>query len=140
MACVGGRTNPKLWEAAKKAAKDEACRGGKRRCGQWDARIAQRAGKIYRDRGGGYCGAKTTAQKSMTKWTKEEWTTATGKRACRKVGNRFRCDRYLPKKAWDALSPAEKAETRRRKLASKTQFVPNAPAAKRAGARARRSK
>lgn len=138
MTCVKGRSDPKLWERAKKKAKAEACRSGKRRCGAWDARIAQRAGKIYRDEGGGYCGKKTKAQKGLTKWTKEEWTTATGKKACEKVRGRVVCDRYLPEKAWKNLTPAQKAATRRAKKAARKQFVPNAPAAKRAGRAARR--
>lgn len=138
MACSDGRTNPKLWAAAKKAAKAEACRARKRRCGAWDARIAQRAGKIYRDRGGGYCGAKTKAQRGLTKWTREEWTTASGKKACKKVKGRVVCDRYLPKKAWAALSPSEKAATRRKKLKGRGQFVANTRKAKAAGKRARK--
>lgn len=138
MACVNGRTNPKLWEKAKKKAMREACRSGKRRCGAWDARIAQRAGKIYRDEGGRYCGKRTRAQKSMSKWTREDWRTYTGKKACHKTkSGSIRCDRYLPAKAWAALSPREVAETRKRKVSSRRQFVPNAPAAKRAGARVR---
>lgn len=138
MTCVKGRTAQKLWESAKKKAKAEACRSGKRRCGAWDARIAQRAGKIYRDAGGGYCGKKTKAQKGLTKWTKEEWTTATGKKACEKVRGRVVCDRYLPAKAWKNLTPAQKAATRRKKKAARKQFVPNAPAARKAGKAARR--
>jgi len=136
--CVKGRTNPKLWEKAKKKAKAEACRSGKRRCGAWDARIAQRAGKIYRDAGGGYCGAKTKAQRSMSKWTAEDWRTETGQRACRKVKGKTVCDRYLPAAAWRQLTPAQKAATRRKKKAGRGQFVPNTRAAKRAGRKARR--
>lgn len=137
MPCRDGRTNSSLWERAKKAAKEEACRSGSRRCGAWDARIAQRAGKIYRDRGGGYCGKKTQAQKSMSKWTAEEWETATGERACRRVRGKVVCDRYLPKKAWGTLSRSQKAATRRKKKAGQGQFVPNTRAARSAGRRAR---
>ena len=138
MTCVKGRTNPRLWEEAKQEAKDEACRSGSRRCGAWDARIAQRAGALYRKMGGGYCGQKTKAQRAMTKWTREEWTTATGKKACRRVRGKVVCDRYLPAKAWSELTPAQKAATRRRKKAATRQFVANTPAAKRAGRKARR--
>ena len=90
--------------------------------------MAQRAGKIYRDAGGGYCGPKTAAQKSMRKWTKERWTTATGKKACRKVKGKIVCDRYLPKAVWDKLTPAQRKATRAKKLKSSRQFVANTPA------------
>lgn len=127
-----------LWEKSKRDAKREACRSGSRRCGAWDARIAQRAGKIYRDAGGGYCGSRTKAQKSMSKWTKEDWRTESGGKACRRVGESIRCDRYLPAAAWKSLTKAQRRETQRVKRAAKTQFVANAPAAKAAGKKARR--
>lgn len=138
MTCTKGRTDPALWERSKKAAKAEACRSGGRRCGTWDARIAQRAGKLYRDAGGDYCGPKTPAQRSLTKWTREDWTTATGEKACVRKGDRVVCDRYLPKAAWSSLTAAEKAATRAAKRHGKTQFVPNTPAARTASRKARR--
>ena len=97
-----GRTNEALWSRAKAEAK--AKMGGKH-----SARAMQLAGKIYKDRGGGYTGPKTQAQKSMTKWTKEEWGTKSGKPSS-KTG-----ERYLPKKARAALSSAEYAATTRAK-------------------------
>jgi hypothetical protein len=97
-----GRTNEALWSRAKAEAK--AKMGGKH-----SARAMQLAGKIYKDRGGGYTGPKTKAQKSMTKWTREEWGTKSGKPSG-KTG-----ERYLPKKAREALSPAEYAATTRAK-------------------------
>ena len=108
-----GRTNEKLWEQAKAQAK--AKMGGKH-----SARAMQLAGKIYREKGGKYTGEKTKAQKSMTKWTKEDWGTKSGKPSG-KTG-----ERYLPKKARDALSPAEYAATTRAKrkgTAQGKQFV-----------------
>ena len=138
--CVKGRTDPTLWDKAKRQAMDEACRGGKRRCGTWDARIAQRAGRIYREAGGGYCGPRTASQRSLSRWTKEDWRTASGDPACRRKGDRIVCDRYLPADAWGRLTPRQVAETRRVKVQSHNQFVPNAPAAKRAGAAARRKR
>jgi hypothetical protein len=99
-----GRTNEALWAKAKAEAKSKM--GGKH-----SARAMQLAGKIYKDRGGGYTGPKTKAQKSMTKWTKEEWGTKSGKPSG-KTG-----ERYLPKKAREALSPAEYAATTRAKRA-----------------------
>lgn len=96
-----GRTNEKLWEKAKAEAK--AKMGGKH-----SARAMQLAGKIYKEKGGDYTGPKTKAQKSMEKWTDEKWTTSSGKPS---EGKR----RYLPEKAWKALSPAEKAATNKAK-------------------------
>lgn len=138
MPCVKGRTNPKLWEKAKADAKRAACRSGARRCGAWDARIAQDAGRRYRAAGGGYCGTRTSAQRGLAKWTKEDWRTESGAKACRKTPEGVRCDRYLPAAAWKQLTKAERRATQRVKRAAKTQFVPNAPAAKRAGKKARR--
>lgn len=97
-----GRTNEKLWEQAKVQAKVKM--GGKH-----SARAMQLAGKIYREKGGGYTGEKTEAQKSMSKWTKEDWGTKSGKPSG-KTG-----ERYLPKKAREALTPAEYAATTRAK-------------------------
>ena len=77
--------------------------------GKHSARSMQLAGKIYKDRGGGYTGPKTKAQKSLSKWTKEEWGTKSGKPSG-KTG-----ERYLPKKARESLSPAEYAATTRAK-------------------------
>lgn len=96
------RTNEALWEKAKAEAK--AKMGGKH-----SARSMQLAGKIYRDKGGSYTGPKTEAQKSMSKWTKEEWGTKSGKPSS-ETG-----ERYLPKKAIEALTPAEYAATTRAK-------------------------
>ncbi len=115
------RTNEKLWESAKAQAK--AKMGGKH-----SARAMQLAGKIYKDKGGGYSGEKTKAQESMTKWTKQEWTTSSGKPS---EGKR----RYLPKAAWSALSESEKKATNAAKAAggkAGKQFVaqPKSVAAK----------
>jgi hypothetical protein len=59
-----GRTNEALW--AKSKAKAKAKMGGKH-----SARAMQLAGKYYKDAGGGYSGEKTTAQKSMSKWSRK---------------------------------------------------------------------
>jgi len=107
------RTNEKLWEKSKAEAKAKL--GGKH-----SARAMQLAGKIYKDKGGGYSGEKTEAQKSLSTWTKEDWGTKSGKPSG-KTG-----ERYLPKKARDALSPAEYAATTRAKregTAKGKQFV-----------------
>ena len=107
------RTNEALWEKAKAEAK--AKMGGKH-----SARAMQLAGKIYKDKGGSYTGPKTEAQKSMSKWSKESWTTKSGKPSSQ-TG-----ERYLPEKAIKALTPAEYAATTRAKREGKAkgqQFV-----------------
>ena len=101
-----GRTNEKLWSSVVSSVK-AGTSGGK--AGQWSARKAQLAGKLYREKGGGYSGPKTAGQKSLSKWSREDWGTKSGKPSG-KTG-----ERYLPKKARQALSPAEYAATTRAK-------------------------
>jgi hypothetical protein len=86
-------------------------KGGKP--GQWSARKAQIVAQEYKDAGGGYTGGKTSAQKSLSKWTKEDWGTRSGKPSTQ--GEKATGERYLPKKAREALSPAEYAATTRAK-------------------------
>ncbi len=125
--------------AAKKTYTDPALRdklkagilagdkGGKP--GQWSARKAQLLAHEYEAAGGGYKGEKTDAQEHLAGWTKEEWQTKDGTPADK--GDETA--RYLPKKAWDELSEAEKTATDKKKRAgSKTgkQFVANTAKAK----------
>jgi hypothetical protein len=66
-------------------------------------------------------------QRSLKAWTKQEWTTKSGKKSS-ETG-----ERYLPKRAIQALSPAEYAATTRAKRAGKAQgkqFVPQPPKVK----------
>lgn len=97
-----GRTNEALWEKSKSEAK--AKMGGKH-----SARAMQLAGKIYKDKGGAYTGEKTSAQKSLSKWGKEDWGTKSGKPSG-KTG-----ERYLPKKARESLTSSEYAATTKAK-------------------------
>ena len=58
-------------------------------------------------------------QKDLVKWTKEKWRTSDGSKSEGKK-------RYLPDKAWKALSSSEKAATNRAKAAGNRagkQFV-----------------
>jgi hypothetical protein len=83
--------------------------------------------------------AKKKPQKNLDKWTKEKWTTSDGKKAQRAGGT----TRYLPESAWKNLTPSQRAATNRKKQAgsrSGQQFVANTPAAKKAGAKARKKK
>lgn len=52
-------------------------------------------------------------QKSLKKWTKENWGTKSGKPSTQ--GKNATGERYLPKKAREALTPAEYAATTRAK-------------------------
>ncbi len=52
--------------------------------------------------------ALAKSQKSLKDWTAQKWTTSDGKPSKGKK-------RYLPKAAWSALSPAEKAATNKAK-------------------------
>jgi hypothetical protein len=88
-------------------------KGGKP--GQWSARKAQLATQRYQKSGGTYTGPKTEAQKSLSKWTKEKWGTKSGKNSTQ--GSKATGERYLPKKARDALSKKEYASTSRKKRA-----------------------
>ena len=129
-------TKPALRERLKKTI-TAGDKGGKP--GQWSARKAQLLKHEYEAAGGGYTGKKTAAQKHLTGWTKEKWTTANGKPAARGKATA----RYLPEKAWDELTPAEKKATdAKKRAASKTgkQFVANTKKAKTARKSAASSK
>ena len=52
-------------------------------------------------------------QKSLKKWTKEKWGTKSGKPSTQ--GKNATGERYLPKKAREALTPAEYAATSKAK-------------------------
>jgi hypothetical protein len=101
-----GRSNPQLWEKAKAEAK--AKMGGKH-----SARAMQLAGKIYKDKGGGYTGSKTKGQESLSKWTKQKWGTKSGKPST--IGPGATGERYLPEKAIKSLSSKEYAATTKAK-------------------------
>lgn len=94
---VAQKTNPALWEKAKSEAK--ARMGGKH-----SARAMQLAVSIYKKKGGGYKGAKSSANK-LAKWTKQKWRTKSGKPSG-ETG-----ERYLPEKAIKSLTPSEYART-----------------------------
>ncbi len=81
--------------------------------GQWSARKAQLATQRYKKSGGGYSGPKTEAQKSLSKWTSEDWGTKSGKPSTQ--GKDATGERYLPKKAREALSSSEYAATTKAK-------------------------
>jgi hypothetical protein len=111
-------TKPGLRERIKDKIMNENVAGTK--SGQWSARKSQLLKKRYEEAGGGYRGGKTKAQKSLSKWTKQDWQTKSGKPSS-KTG-----ERYLPKKAIKALSSEEYARTTAAKRKGKgkgKQFV-----------------
>ena len=68
------KTDPEKWEQAKADAK--ARMGGKH-----SARAMQLATKLYKERGGGYSGAKPTAKNnSLKKWGKQKWQWSGGEK------------------------------------------------------------
>ena len=91
-------TKPQLRDRIKSQVMSSG-KGGKP--GQWSARKAQLVAQKYEDAGGGYSGEKTGAQKSLSKWTGEKWSTRSGKPSTQ--GPKATGERYLPKKAIEAM-------------------------------------
>jgi hypothetical protein len=115
------RTDEPKWKRIVASVK-AGDKGGKP--GQWSARKAQLASQRYKKSGGGYSGPKTKAQKSLSKWAKEEWGTKSGKPSTQ--GPKATGERYLPKKARQALTSSEYAATTKAKregTAKGKQFV-----------------
>ena len=90
------RTNEVLWEQIKHKVMNAETAGTQ--AGQWSARKAQLAVRMYKDVGGEYTGKKPT---SLTKWTQQEWTTKSG------LPSHITGERYLPKEAIQNLSEEE---------------------------------
>ena len=114
-------TKPGLRDSIKQRIMSSS-KGGKP--GQWSARKAQLVAQEYKKAGGGYSGSKTTKQKSLSKWTKEDWGTKSGKPSTQ--GPKATGERYLPKKARQALTKKEYAKTtaaKREGTKSGKQFV-----------------
>ena len=114
----------KLFEQIKAGTK-----GGK--AGQWSARKAQLLAKEYEAAGGGYKKKKSQSQKSLSKWTDEDWMTSeTFKNEKKGKSKEIESEgkrRYLPKKAWQSLSEEEIEKTNSAKARGnkkKKQFVP----------------
>lgn len=106
-------------------------KGGKK--GRWSARKSQLLVHEYEKQGGGYKGEKDDAAKSLESWTNENWQTEDGSANARQDDGSTK--RYLPAKAWDALSEKEKREAERKKKQGDKageQFVENTLSAKQA--------
>jgi SAM-dependent methyltransferase len=84
--------------------------------GQWSARKAQLLAAEYEKAGGGYSGKRSASQRSLSRWSKQDWRTKSGKPSL-ETG-----ERYLPAAAITALTSAEYAETSRAKRKATGQF------------------
>lgn len=106
MAATATKRDPAKWAAAKSRAK--AKMGGKH-----SARAMQLAVKYYKDSGGTYSGPKKKSSNKLSQWSKQDWGTKSGKPSTQ--GPKATGERYLPKKAREALSSQEYAATTREK-------------------------
>ena len=104
------KKNPGLWKRIVASVK-AGSKGGD--ANEWSARKAQMAVALYKKSGGGYQGKKSSSN-SLSKWTKQKWKTSSGKPSDGKL-------RYLPEKAWKALSPSQRAATNRAKAQGNKQ-------------------
>ena len=102
---VATKKDPALWKRIVSSVKSGS-KGGD--AGQWSARKAQLAVAKYKSSGGTYSGKKSESN-SLSKWTKQEWTTKSGKPS-KDTG-----ERYLPKKAIQSLSSSEYSATTKAK-------------------------
>jgi hypothetical protein len=110
------RTDDALWERVKARVTNMDTAGTA--AGQWSARKAQMAVRLYKEEGGGYVGKKSSSN-SLVKWSKQDWTTKSGQPSS-KTG-----ERYLPRKAVESLSSEEYKKTtaaKRKDKASGKQF------------------
>ena len=108
-------SDPALWNRIKEQVQRDSL-GGKP--GQWSAIKAMIASKKYKEAGGSYVG-RLDMTKGLQKWMAEDWSTRSGKPSL-ETGERF-----LPRKAIEALTSAEYAATsakKRRDLKKGIQF------------------
>ena len=105
MSAVAEKDDPKLWEKVKTKV-TKGAKGGKP--GQWSARKAQLAVHDYKEAGGTYKGEKSE-DNHLAEWTHEDWGTKSGEESG-ETG-----ERYLPKKAREALSDDEYRRTTKAK-------------------------
>ena len=91
-------SNPGLRERIK----DRIMAGGKGGApGQWSARKAQMVAQAYKAQGGSYRGGPSKGQSSLKRWTKQDWTTPSGKPSTQ--GPKATGEVYAPRKAIEKL-------------------------------------
>jgi hypothetical protein len=119
-------TKPELRERLKRKIMAGG-RGG--RPGQWSARKAQMLSQEYKSEGGGYKGGRTEGQRSLSRWTKQDWTTPSGKPSVQ--GPNATGEVYAPRRAIQKLTSTAKGRaklaqaSRKKREASKSgeQYV-----------------
>ena len=92
------KTQPEKWKRIVAAVK-AGSKGGSP--GSWSGRKAQLATARYKKSGGGYKGARSSSN-SLSKWSKQKWTTGSGKKS-KDTG-----EAYFPSAAVAALKKAGK--------------------------------
>jgi hypothetical protein len=110
------RTNERLWQSIKRRVISKEIGGTK--AGQWSARKAQIAVKMYKDAGGRYVGPKSRSN-SLVRWSAQKWRTRSGK------PSHLTGERYLPEKAIQKLSKKQyerTTEAKRRSMRRGQQF------------------
>ena len=115
------KTDPGKWKRIVSQVKASG-KGGSP--GQWSARKTQLATQKYKDSGGGYKGPKK-ADNSLSRWTREDWGTRSGKPSTQ--GSEATGERYLPRRAREKLTASEYAATTRAKregMRQGKQYVP----------------
>jgi hypothetical protein len=115
------KSNPEKWKRIVSQVKASG-KGGSP--GQWSARKAQLATQKYKASGGGYKGPKK-ADNSLSRWSKEDWGTRSGKPSTQ--GSEATGERYLPRRAREKLTASEYAATTRAKregMRQGKQYVP----------------
>ena len=95
---VSKKSNPELWKRIVASVK-AGSKGGD--AGSWSGRKAQLATARYKKSGGGYKGKKSSSN-SLSKWSKQKWTTGSGKKS-KDTG-----EAYFPSAAVAALKKAGK--------------------------------
>lgn len=86
----------------RESIKDRIMAGGKGGApGQWSARKAQMVAQEYKAKGGSYEGGPSKQQTSLKRWTKQEWTTPSGKPSTQ--GSKATGEVYAPRKAIEKL-------------------------------------
>jgi len=113
--------NPRAWAQAKiSALKERGLWTGNLQESQkknWDARVAQRAAQIYKDRGHSWDVSAPSASSGLRSWTDAQWGYALGDRS----------GRYLPLGVRQSMSRAELLAENARKRACTSAGVKRCP-------------
>lgn len=103
------RTNPALWEKAKKVARSKF--------GGHSARAMQYAVFWYKNQGGKYKTKTRSKDNALHRWTTERWRTKSGKRS------RDSGERYLPSRVVSKMPAEMYARTTRVKKQGTSQYI-----------------